>query len=597
MSHWQKNTPSFVARLPVVEFPFDELPDVYAPERTVLKLSDGKLIHPYLCCYLERRTAGRDAGGNTGYSPTSLSPVRVAALPQVIERLSMWCRFKAARAASIVGIFRWLLQFLTWADDAENQGKFESVLTDADLAHEALKGHHTYLRQLLQAHRIGHTTAAGRDRGAIAVLSEIHGRSYKDVIEPLTQSGTGSSTETPREKDVEQFMAALQAVFDSAARQILRDGEETKGGRAWQRVIRLSATDDSRAVTLPQRYTDVRLMELACVTFAGLAIGDSGANLAQIQAYEEPDDLQEQLRQPERINLRRRVIKFRAGSKLVPVYLTGTTVSRLGTYLRIRGRLVAQLGGGDIAPLFVQCRFGPRPGAEPVSVRALDDLLLKHLRNKLRFIGGDLPAITLRQLRAYKQQHLLRKEGVKVAAELMGHSVATAIAAYSRTEERVRLGEMGQFLRSLISTVLAPCRDLPGAVLTVSIASGSCAEHGKPEPTSSDPVVEPDCSKAEGCFFCAQYRVHADEVDLRKLLSCRHILERVATLRGESAVADRIYGAVLDRIDMLLAELRRRMGKTYEQVERDVQVAGNLSGYWAVKLQQLHLLGMLAPAA
>lgn len=596
MSHWQKNMPTFVAKLPVVEFPFDNLPDVYVPQRTVLRLSDGKLIQPYLCCYLERRTAGRDGGGNTVYNPTSLSPVRVAALPQVIERLSMWCRFKAARAASIVGVFRWLLQFLAWADSAENKNKFEAVLTDADLAHEALKGHHTYLRQLLQAHRISHATAAGRDQGAIAVLCEIHGRSYKDDIEPLSQLGK-CSTEAPREQDVEQFMATLQAVFDSAARQILRDGEETQGRCARRRVIRLSATDDSRAVTLPQRYTDVRLMELACVAFAGLAIGDSGANLAQIQAYEEPEDLQDQLGQPERINLRRRVIKFRAGGKLVPVYLTSTTVSRLGTYLRIRERLVAQLGGGDIAPLFVQCRFGPRPGAEPVSVRALDDLLLKHLRNKLDFIGGELPAITLRQLRAYKQQHLLRKDGVKVAAELMGHSVATAIAAYSRAEESVRLGEMGQFLRSLISTVLTPSRDLPGTAVTVGIASGSCAAHGKPEPTVTNPVVEPNCSKAEGCFFCAQYRVHADEIDLRKLLSCRAVLQRVTLLQGESLAADRVYVAVLDRIDMLLAELRRRMGKAYEQVERDVQVAGNLSRYWAVKLQQLHLLGMLTPAA
>jgi hypothetical protein len=593
MNDWISNTPTFVATLPVVEFPFDCIPEIYVPDRTVLHLPDGARAHAYLWCYLERKSAA----GRTKWKPASLSPARVAALPKVIERLSKWSRFNAVRAVCINNCFRFLSQFIRWADGVEHKGKFELLLTDANLALEALKSHHTYLRQLLQSNRIGRTTAARRDHQAINILSLIHDRSYSDDIEALSDLACGG-TKPPQEQEVMQFMSTLQAIFDSAVRQILRDGDETDTDGIRHRVIRVSAMNDAGTVTLPQSYAEDRLMELACVAFAGLAIGDSGANLAQIQAYEEPEDLLEQLAQPDRVNLTQKAIKFRAGGKPVPVHLTTITLSRLRAYLKIRERLVARLNGRDIAPMFVQCgygvandRSGPR---KPISVRALDSNFLKHLRCRIRSIGSELPPITLRQLRMYKQQHLVRKHGVKVAAETMGHSVATAIAKYCKAQESVRDNEMGQFLKSLTSTVLVPSRGLPEAVPTVRIAVGSCKEESNPVAIDVHPVVNPDCKKTEGCFFCAQYRVHADETDLRKLLSCRHVLQQLAPLQGESIAADRVYVAVIDRIGALLEELRCRIPQEYQQIAHDVQVAGNLSRYWAVKLQQLHLLGLLS---
>lgn len=593
MKGWIGNTPSYVATLPIAEFPFDCLPEGYVPERTVLKLPHGVHAHTYLWCYLERRSAA----AITKWNPASLSPARVAALPKVIERLSRWCRFNALRAVSISNCFRSLSQFLRWADGLEHKGKFEPLLTDADVATEALKSHHTYLRQLLQANRMGRTTAVRRDHHAINILSQIHDRTYSDDIEALSDLGCGG-TKVPQEQEVMQFMSTLQAVFDSAARQILRDGDDMDAEGIRRRVIRVSAASDARPTTLPQSYAEDRLMELACVAFAGLAIGDSGANLAQIQAYEEPEDLLEQLAQPDRLNLTQKVIKLRAGGKPVPVHLTTVTLSRLRAYLTIRERLVARLNGRDIAPMFVQCgygigndRSGPR---KPTSVKALASDFLRHLRCRTRSIGSELPPITLRQLRTYKQQHLVRKHGVKVAAETMGHSVATAIAKYCQAQESVRDNEMGQFLKTLTSTVLVPSGGLPEAVPTARIAVGSCKEESNPVAVDVHPVVNPDCMKTEGCFFCAQYRVHADETDLRKLLSCRHVLQQLAPLQGESSAADRVYVAVIERIDALLDELRCRIPQEYKQIEHDVQVAGNLSRYWAVKLQQLHLLGLLS---
>lgn len=596
MHDWNSNKPNFVAQLPVLAFPFAEPPGILAPERTVLKLADGTLSHTYLWCYLRRRT---DTKGRTltAFDPTSLSAARVHAMPSVLDRVAKWCRHDNAAAPSVLERLKQLSYFLYWADDPEHQGKYEHVLTDPDLALDALQGYHRHLRSRLQAHQLQHRSAARRDQAAIRILSELHDRPFRDAIEPL-QERKGSGTRAPETAEVAGFLSTLQAVFDSAARLVLSESDATS-----PRMLRLSATDDALTFMLPRHYAEPRLMELACVAFAGLALGDSGANLAQIRAYQEPEDLDQQLAQPDRINLTQRVIKLRAGGKEVPVHLTTTTLSRLRTYRRIRSRLIDCLGCADVTPMFVQGAYGPPSGGlrtdqrPVVAVRPLDRDFLTDLRIKLRSVGAELPPVTLRQLRAYKQQHVVRERGLRVAAETMGHTVATAVVAYCKAQESGRRSEMAGFLESLSATVLDASAARGGEVSTVDIPAGACRDYGKPAPLDAQPLVMPDCHRTEGCFFCTKYCLHADERDLRKLLSCRYVLHRLWPMQGESARMDTVYQALLDRIDALVDAIRRRIPQAAERVCHDVEVAGTLTRYWAAKLQQLHLLGLLAPAA
>lgn len=333
-------------------------------------------------------------------------------------------------------------------------------------------------------------------------------------------------------------------------------------------------------------------MELACVAYAGLVFVDSGANLSVLKEYEEPENLEEQLAEPDRINLTQKAVKFRAGGKDVEVHLSATTMTRLKTYLRVRQALVTSLGGDDIAPVFVQCAYDS-PRGEPTAVCTLDQDFLHYIRRKVTRAGASLPSVTLRQLRAYKQQDLVRRAPVAVAAKVMGHSVKTAIMAYCKAQEATRQGEMGAFLGSLQKTVLPASEGLAERSHQKVIPIGICADHGKPSPTASSAVVAPDCSKVEGCFFCDNYRLHADAEDMRKLMSCRRVLKYIVPLNGDSIRAERVYTAVVDRIDMLLGELKRRQPQAFETVRVDVEERGQLTRYWAGKLQQLHLLGML----
>lgn len=133
MGEWIRITRNHVASLRVVAFPFEAIPQDYAPQSTVFELEDGQRVHPYMWCYLERKTA-RFSELNS----TSLSHLRIQAMPAVMARLSTRARFENARPQTVLSRFRCLTQFLTWADAAEHDGRFEQVFSDPNLALEAL---------------------------------------------------------------------------------------------------------------------------------------------------------------------------------------------------------------------------------------------------------------------------------------------------------------------------------------------------------------------------------------------------------------------------------------------------------------------------
>lgn len=583
---WQQCTPLYVGTLPILDFPFETPPDIYAPASTVIRTGEGHQIYTFQWCYLRRDGKGR----TTSFDITSLSEARVKALPLALERLSKWFRFNNSRPRSVGRSLRELGSLLSWADKPQHAGRFETLLSDPVVGLEALKAYHTYLRNQLQSHQLASGTASSRERGAIGCLSEIHGRDYRDHIEPL-QRGQSKGTDAPTAQIVGEFSSTLQAIFDSAA-EIVLSGRPVQP--PW--ILRVSASDDSKTAELRASYGPLRLMELACVTFAGMVFVDSGANLSVLAAYEEPQDVDDQLSEPDRINLTQKAVKFRAGGKEVEVHLSATTMTRLKTFLRVRQALVASLDGVDVSPMFVQCNYDDLKG-EPTAVCALDKNFLQYIRRKVVRIGARLPNVTLRQLRAYKQQDLVRRAPVAVAAKLMGHSVKTAITAYCMAMGVTRQGEMSEFLGSLQKTVLTDSKSPSQAANREVIPIGICTDYGKPShsPTSSS-VVTPECSKVEGCFFCDNYRLHADAEDMRKLMSCRRVLKHIIPLNGDSVRAERVYTAVMDRIDLLLGELERRQPHTYEAVRVDVEERGQLTRYWAGKLQQLYLLGMLLPA-
>jgi len=591
MPGWITTTKAYVSALPHLKFPFENgLPDVFVPQSTVLDISGSGLVQTYLWCYRDREVYGRIHR----FNPESLCAQRVKDLTDALERMSKQQRFETLRPRSLAQELTRLSIFLKWADDPVHMGKFEAVLSDPNLALEALKSHHSYLRQRLQGHgshkRITRASAGQIDRTVIKVMSTIHGREFGNQIEPLGTGG-GQGVTAPKVDDVQIFMACIQGVFDSIVRLTIQTNLElpqrssavtdcVSGDVVWEsggQVHRKEVVDLDRG----------RLMEIGCMAFAALCLGDSGANLAQIHAYEAPDDLEEQLNNPQRLTLKQKVIKFRAGGKYVPVHLTATSFTRLRSYLGLRQALIQRIGCKDLVQMFVQGEYGEH-GRRPIGAMPIARDFTAALRTRFRSLGVDLPQVTMQQLRVHRQGDLARKYSPKVAADMTGQTVETAIKAYNKIADEEARAEMAPFLANLTRVVRSRANQTP----TTAIAVGECDDYGNPKPIADSHLVTPDCKKSQGCFFCDKYSLHADAPDAVKLMSCMAVLERLNPAHGSGA-AEKVYVVVLNRVTSLLSEIKRVNPAAHEQAERQVVREGNLTRYWASKLQQLHMLGLL----
>ncbi len=600
MSNWISTAGDYPKGLPKLTFPLEgAMPEVYVPQSTILRMPENDQVHAYLWCYLERKAHG----SWYLFDPSSLAAQRVKDMPRAIERLSKRFRFDNAKPMSVTAYMKRLSGFMYWLDDPLHQGRYESVLSDPDLALEALKRHHSYLRQRMQAShtgkRISAAVASIQDFCAIKAMSVIHDREYGNEIE-IIRFTQGEGVKAPRTEDVAAFMACVQGVFDSVTRIVLDGPQDNQNGSSVGE-LRWQSGGRELSVVIPAGTHVERVMELGCMAYAALCVGDSGANLASIQSYEEPEDMQGQLDNPEKLSLRHKVIKFRAAGKEVPVHLTSTTVTRLRPYLRLREALRLTLDCPDINPMFIQCEYGKGAAkGRPLGIVPLERSFTDALRRRFSFVGIDLPRMTMQQLRTHKQGKIAKEHNPKVAADMMGNSVGTAIRKYNKITEAESRSAMAPFLASLTSVVLTrsgASAESSGSVIPITaIPAGGCADHGFPKALAADPLVEPDCKKTEGCFFCNKYHVHADEEDSIKLMSCRSVLERLAPRLGDSSAADRVYAVVIDRIGALLNEIKRIDPEAHERARVAVLEEGRLSRYWASKLQQLHLLGLLTPS-
>jgi hypothetical protein len=168
---WQRCTPSYVKTLPVLDFPFEQLPDIYAPAKTVLRFAHGSHLYAFQWCFLRRQVDSR--GVLQSVDVSSLSEARVKAMPEVMERLSKWFRFNNARSMTVEETSMLLGRLLFWADQPMHAGRYVEILSNSDIALEALKGYHTHLRSRLQSHLLHPTTAASLDQKSIPVRTAV----------------------------------------------------------------------------------------------------------------------------------------------------------------------------------------------------------------------------------------------------------------------------------------------------------------------------------------------------------------------------------------------------------------------------------------
>lgn len=234
---------------------------------------------------------------------------------------------------------------------------------------------------------------------------------------------------------------------------------------------------------------------------------------------------------------------------------------------------------------------------------------LQLLKSFLQRIFPQMVWITPQQWRKHKSsQYVELSDGdLLLEAEVMGHSLDTARQNYSRTSFKDAAQQISHFFNELREVAVAKTRTLERiavqtldeAVDVQTLPVGACTTTNlQPEKATGFTVQAPtpNCQQFEHCLFCQYYAVHADDEDVRKLLSLKSLLGYVKQKATDLIKWEQQFGVVLHRIDEVLNDLsdtyenlRDRIFSIQEEVE-----SGDLHAYWLNHFELLLDLGWIS---
>jgi len=276
-----------------------------------------------------------------------------------------------------------------------------------------------------------------------------------------------------------------------------------------------------------------------------------------------------------------RTIKWRANNKEVNFEIPSSFLPKFKKYLELRKYL---LQNHESKWLFFS--RGCKRNSEPIQIKCG----LSHTYKTLKKIYPPLVSITSRQWRAAKSDWLIRHTDPSTTALVLQNSERTVLASYASGSETSQINEISKFLDAISKTAMPK-----GYVVEDGTERpiGICSKLGAPRQLTAQAAIASDCKNTEGCLFCDKFRVHADEKDTRKLLSCKYCIQQTEKLYdSEESISEKLE-PVITRIDDIVDEISKLDKNLVTRVTKEVEERGELDPYWSLKLEMLMELGLV----
>ena len=326
-------------------------------------------------------------------------------------------------------------------------------------------------------------------------------------------------------------------------------------------------------------FRDSQRMHVGTVAlnaFVVLILAQTGMNWAQLINLTWSNDYQiESERQLFR------TIKWRAGRKECFFELPSSFMSIFKRYLQLRDFL---LGNQSCEWLFF--KLGERGIGSPSQIKGT----LHYFYKSLKKIDPDLTEIHSRQWRAAKSDWLIRNTDISTTALVLQNTEKTVLTSYIAGSETKQWEEMSNFLNQVSDVV----RDKREKTQNITLrAVGGCSSFGEPSSVSTATSIVSNCIEPEGCLFCDKFRIHVDEIDIRKLLSCRYCVSKTAHLAGDQEMYQKLINPILNRIEVIITEIAKHNKDLLEKIRYEVDEEGELESYWRRKLEMFMELGVV----
>lgn len=177
-----------------------------------------------------------------------------------------------------------------------------------------------------------------------------------------------------------------------------------------------------------------------------------------------------------------------------------------------------------------------------------------------------------------------------VVSEILQNAPQTVIRHYAAGTQKAHIQGLGGFFNALGNQIklkrIAARNEIENAV-------GSCKNGGTHPDPLADAPLEVNCTQQEGCLFCKHYCVHADEVDVRKLVSVLYYINKGATRAHDVNFFNELFSLVIARIKDLLEQIEAISAQKkalVSRIQEEVFTEEALDEYWLSKLNRLEMI-------
>jgi hypothetical protein len=630
-------TTSFVRRkLTAYTLPLQLQPVNILGAEALLDFGSAGTLDIGALCYSQR--APRNAHGSKCRSVdlSSFDANRELNIRNLIYKISEISEKGSQRATSIIVEVSYFINFIDWSDA---QG-FPDVLSKQLDAKQALKSYILNLHERNRQGKIKLNTALHYQNSALKFLMVHHETEVLHEGIRLLRNNQRSEPTTPPDKNSQaKILSVCTALFDGLCELVLEhktypfklkmpeslnwpqpflwifpttrwmlpphqhhsrerlpnghwaynyvDGTlarpediafRYKTSKSQQFYVALSSVDQARtriAHANSNRHDRYRqyAARVAHNIFVLLFVANTGMNWAQVRAlpWEDKHSVAPAMQGF-------RSVKFRANNKPVSFEIGQIFLKKFRKFVELRNYL---LNGKSHENLFIGFDANL---AEEACFQKVGEGVLDRVFRLLKKIDPSISPILTRQWRAAKSDHLLQKHDVSTTALVLQNTEATIERSYAAGSESIAIEEMSSFFNRISAVVIEKKLEDSNTRSPV----GACRSFGSPSPADGGAHVEPDCRRLQGCLFCNEYRIHADEIDVRKILSWKYFMQRTVHLTDSVEQFDMLFNETFERIDQLMDEIcARGHSALVERVLHEVETQGELDPYWAAKLDMM----------
>jgi len=278
-------------------------------------------------------------------------------------------------------------------------------------------------------------------------------------------------------------------------------------------------------------------------------------------------------------------IKNRAGNKETEFHIENKFYPAFKQYLEIRKYILSALDNTTCNLLFFKIVNN--------KITPLGMGLSYNYNNRIENLFGINISIGTRTWRSHKSDWLIKNTDIYTSSLILQNSPETVIKSYIAGSETRAEEELANFYSQFTKKTI-----IKDSNKSTETSVGRCKKVNSPKKASKlKHFIEPNCKTPEGCLFCTQYAIVADEEDIRKILSLNYIVLESRSLSSSDAHFDAVFGKVIRQIQHIIKLLIRvcpHVKTLISTIENEIFQEERLSPYWERKLKLLIDLEVIA---